>query len=100
MNRQAGCGRPPRPTPRPLSLMTRRVSLPLVAAVALLLSWQARPAAHDIPTDVTVQTYVKPDGQRLRLLVRVPIVALRDIVWPVRAPDTLDIGRAQKDLRD
>jgi hypothetical protein len=80
--------------------MTRKLSLSLVAALALLLSWQARTAAHDIPTDVTVQTFVKPEGARLRLLVRVPIVALRDIVWPLRAPDTLDIGRAQKDLRD
>jgi len=80
--------------------MMRRFSLPLLAALALLLSWQARPAAHDIPTDVTVQTFVRAEGQQLRLLVRVPIVALRDIVWPMRAPDTLDIGRAQKDLRD
>jgi hypothetical protein len=80
--------------------MTRKLSLPLVAAAALLFAWQARPAAHDIPNDVTVRTFVKPEGQRLRLLVRVPIVALRDIVWPLRAPDTLDIGRAQKDLRD
>jgi hypothetical protein len=82
--------------------MTRKplFSLPLAAAAVLLLAWQARPAAHDIPTDVTVQTFVKPEGQRLRLLVRVPIVALRDIVWPLRAPDTFDIGRAQKDLRD
>jgi hypothetical protein len=70
-----------------------------LAALALLLSWQARPAAHDIPVDVTVQTFVKAEGPRLRLLVRVPIVALRDIVWPMRALDTLDIGRAQKDLR-
>jgi hypothetical protein len=82
--------------------MTRKpiFSLPLAAAAVLLLCCQARPAAHDIPTDVTVRTFVKPEGQRLRLLVRVPIVALRDIVWPLRAPDTLDIGRAQKDLRD
>ena len=82
--------------------MTRKpvFSLPLAAAAVLLLCWQARPAAHDIPTDVTVQTFVKPEGQRLRLLVRVPIVALRDIVWPLRAPDTFDIGRAQKDLHD
>jgi hypothetical protein len=82
--------------------MTRKqaVALPILAALALLLSWQAVPAAHDIPNDVTIQTFVKPDGQRLRLLVRVPIIALRDIVWPMRAPDTLDIGRATKDLRD
>src|ERR1051325_4405964 len=84
------------------TLMTRKQAIAtfFVAVVALLLRWQAAPAAHDIPTDVTIQTFLKPDGQRLHLLVRVPIVALRDIVWPLRATDTLDIGRAQKDLRD
>ena len=28
--------------------------------------------AHDIPNDVTVQAFLKPEGQRLRLLVRAP----------------------------
>jgi len=37
-------------------------------------------AGHDIPSDLTVQAFVKPDGERLRLLVRVPLKAIRDLV--------------------
>jgi len=61
-------------------------------------------AAHDIPNDVTVQTFLKPDGQRLRLLVRVPLGAMRDMDFPKpRAAgnaDLLDLARADRSLQD
>ena len=38
--------------------------------------------AHDIPNDVAIQAFVKPSGQHLEMLVRVPMVAMRDIVFP------------------
>jgi len=37
------------------------------SATALLLALPNSVSAHDIPNDVTVQTFVKPDGNRLRL---------------------------------
>ena len=49
---------------------------------SLLALGGAAPAAHDIPNDVTVQTFLKPEGQRLRLLVRVPLGAMRDMDYP------------------
>ena len=49
---------------------------------AAVLLWRRAPAAHDIPNDVTVQTFLKPEGQRLRLLVRVPLTAMRDMDYP------------------
>lgn len=61
------------------------------------------PAAHDIPNDVTVQAFVKPDGKRLRLVVRVPLQAMRDIDYPRRGStnaDLLDLRRADQTLRD
>jgi hypothetical protein len=75
------------------------------AAVALLiLTWQALPAAHDIPYDVTVQTFVKPEPQRLRLVVRVPLAAMRDMDFPkpigATNADLLDLSRADETLRD
>jgi hypothetical protein len=75
------------------------------AAVALLiLAWQALPAAHDIPYDVTVQTFVKPEPQRLRLVVRVPLAAMRDMDYPrptgATNADLLDLSRADDTLRD
>jgi hypothetical protein len=82
--------------------VSRSVSTFAAAAlvVGLVLGWQPGIAAHDIPNDVTIQTFVKPEGPRLRLLVRVPLIALRDIVWPMKAADTLDLSRADRDLHD
>jgi HupE/UreJ protein len=66
--------------------------------------WVAVPAAHDIPNDVTVQTFLKPEGSRLRLLVRVPLQAMRDMDYPkprgTRNTDLLDLARAEPTLRD
>src|ERR1700733_9499612 len=55
---------------------------------------------HDIPNDVTVQAFVKPSGQRLQLLVRVPMSAMRDVVFPTTGPGYLDLDRASVLLPD
>src|SRR5262249_37625863 len=72
---------------------------------ALLLAFAtANLRAHDIPNDVTVQTFVKPEGTRLRLLVRVPLQAMRDMDFPKprNSPrgDLMDLGRSESTLRD
>ncbi len=56
--------------------------------------------AHDIPNDVVVQAFLKPDGDRLRLLVRVPLQAMRDVDIPKRGPGYLDLTRAETALRN
>ena len=63
-------------------------------------SFSAPTSLHEIPSDVTVQMLIKPEGQRLRLLVRVPLVAMQDIDFPLLGPGYLDIARADKYLRD
>jgi HupE / UreJ protein len=68
-------------------------------AVALFLAAAARPAMHEIPADVTVQVFVKPDGDRLRLLVRAPLAAMRDVNFPTRGPGYLDLAHADAQLR-
>ena len=77
--------------------------LALVALLILALR-PAAPAAHDIPNDVTIQAFVKPDGPRLRLLVRVPLAAMRDMDYPkprgAPSADLLDLARADSTLRD
>ena len=70
----------------------------LIVALALVLP--SRPAAHEIPGDVTVQALVKPEGARLRVLVRVPLEAMQDFNFPQRGPGYLDIGAADSMLRD
>jgi hypothetical protein len=50
----------------------------------------AAAAGHDIPLDVTARILVKPSGNRLELLVRVPLKAIRDVEFPARADGYLD----------
>src|SRR5439155_10614755 len=92
-------GGPPEPWQRRKSIIIG----PLLAALLLLL-WPARPAAHDIPNDVTVQAFVKPEGRTLRVLVRVPLIAMRDMDYPKAGPGAnaglLDLARAESTLRD
>ena len=68
----------------------------ILLVVGLILASPARQSAHDIPGDVTVQAFVKPEGQRLRLLVRVPLEALSDMVFPTYGPGYLDFERARE----
>jgi HupE/UreJ protein len=70
------------------------------ATFLLALSMVAVAWAHDIPSDITVQAFVKPDGPRLRVLVRAPLKAMRDVQFPLRGPGFLDLGKAQSLLGD
>ena len=79
-------------------------SRPLRGLVGLLvlvfvLSASSTPRAHEVPTDVLVQVLVKPEGNRLRALVRVPLVSMLDIVFPQRGPGYLNISEADSALR-
>src|SRR5882672_1976095 len=60
----------------------------------------ARLSAHDIPRDVTVQAFAKPEGQTLRLLVRVPLKAIMDVEFPRRERDYVDLSRVDQALHD
>jgi hypothetical protein len=57
------------------------------ALVAALLFTPGFLSAHDIPNDVTVQAFLKPAGDRLHLLVRVPLKAMRDVDFPARGKE-------------
>ncbi len=56
--------------------------------------------AHDIPNDVTVQTFLKPEGNTLHLLVRCPLKAMRDVNFPERGPGYLDIAKTEALMPD
>jgi hypothetical protein len=70
------------------------------ALAAVLLAQAGIAAAHDIPSDVTVQVFVKPAGERLQLLVRVPLRAIRDLDFPERERGYLDIEKLADRLPD
>src|SRR6266571_4999728 len=80
------------------TLAMRRMAVSLVAA--LTVAAPLRAAAHDIPTDVRVSAFVKPDGQRLSLLIRVPLKAMREVDYPRRGAGLLDLARADAALRN
>jgi hypothetical protein len=71
----------------------------IVLAGTIFLALMARPSAHDIPADVTVRAFLKPEGQRLHLLVRAPMAAMRDVQFPTRGVGNLDLAKADSSLR-
>ncbi len=82
----------------------RVAARPRAAALLVALLVFAAPAAleaHDIPVDVAIQAFVKPEGRHLRVLVRAPLDAMRDVDYPRRGADGLvDVARADAALRE
>jgi hypothetical protein len=74
------------------------VALSLTAIGVLILA--AGPLAHEIPAEVTVHAFIRPEGQTMRLLVRAPLEAMRDINFPTYGPGYLDIARANDTIRE
>lgn len=77
-----------------------RAASAVLILLGLLLAFPAEPAAHEVPTDVTVHAYVRPEGTTLRYLVRIPMEAVRDVEFPLRGPGYLDLEAAEPYLSD
>lgn len=77
---------------------TRRTAALLVGLILLMPTWSGE--AHEIPSDVTVQAFVKPEGGTLRMLLRVPLAAMRDYDFPARDPGYLNISEADELVRE
>ena len=76
--------------------------LVLGAAAALYGLFTPLTHAHEIPAEVTVRAFVKPEGRTLSFLVRVPLEAMRDMSVPVRDRGYLDLDvlREERILED
>ena len=77
----------------------------LCSSIALVLAlWIVALAgplvAHDIPSDATVQMFLKPDGNQLNILVRVPLKTMRDVEFPEREEGYLDFERVDAILQE
>jgi hypothetical protein len=70
----------------------------ILAQLLLVVSRVA--AAHDIPIDVTVQMLAKPAGDRLHLLVRVPLKAMSDVEFPLSDAGFLQLDRVDNSLSE
>ncbi len=82
----------------PIRQLVRALRFALLPVLFLGLAPGA--GAHEIPTTVTVQTIVRPDGDVLRVLVRVPLNSMRDFAWPLRGPGYLVIQEMETQLRE
>ena len=71
-----------------------------VIAVMLASAIIPRVLGHEIPTDVKINAFVRPIGDRLELLIRIPLEAMREVEFPTRGPGYLDLARADEALRN
>ena len=76
-------------------LMSR---LALLQMICICLSFGA--SAHDVPTDVRINAFLKPEDRRLQLLMRVPMVALQGSGFSTRGPGYLAVSQADQALRN
>ena len=74
--------------------------LKLALLIAALTFFMAPVLAHDIPRDVTVQMFFKPEGQTLKVLMRVPLKGIMDIEFPHRERDFVDLAKVDQALHD
>lgn len=56
--------------------------------------------AHDLPREVTVRVFLRPEAGRLQVLVRAPLASMRDVVFPQRGPGYLDFAQVDPLLDD
>ena len=79
----------------------RRLAAAVFAVFLALVATGSTPSAHEIPSDVLIHSFIRAEGQELRLLVRVPIAAMRDIVWPLKEnQETLELSGIETYLHD
>ena len=60
----------------------------LVGALLFVLTESL--VAHDIPDEIVIRAFVKPSGERLQVLVRLPLALLLNMDLPKRGPGYLD----------
>ncbi len=68
----------------------------MIAPVGDLLGARVR---HEIPPSVTVLAFIKPEADRMRVLIRVPLESMRDLQFPLRDSVYLVISRAEPLIR-
>jgi hypothetical protein len=70
-----------------------------LAVVLGVVVFSAPARAHDIPDEIVLHGFVKPEGDRLHFLVRVPLIMLLSMNLPKRGPGFLDLARIDERLQ-
>jgi len=79
--------------------MKARVCRALVVSLAVL-TLQAVVVAHDIPDEIVVQSYVRPQQHELQVLLRVPLIAITDANLPKDGTGYLAMAYLDPALRE
>src|SRR5262245_52176712 len=77
------------------------VPKPILFLALLCLCFTPYLHAHDIPADAMVRVFVKPEDNRIRVLLRMQMTSIHEIEWPVKKENgTLDLERVDPFLRE
>ncbi|RPI57127.1 MAG: HupE/UreJ family protein [Acidobacteria bacterium] len=71
-----------------------------LAASLILLTLQAALDAHDIPDEIVLQSYVRPQQDGLQVLLRVPLIAITDAQLPKDGTGYLAMAYLDPALRE
>ena len=70
----------------------------IFAAIVAAAVTASTAVAHDTPNGVSLHAFVKPEGERLHLLIRMPLALLGTLDLPRRGPGFIDLPRIEKHL--
>lgn len=71
----------------------------LALAAALVVPRSVFANGSDLPPEIILEGYIKPEDGRLRQLVRIPLVFLQPFNLPKRGPGYIDLARTDEVLR-
>jgi hypothetical protein len=74
-------------------------SIMWIVAVVLGVMLSTPATAHDIPNEIVLHGFVKPEGERLHFLVRVPLAMLLSMNLPKRGPGYLGLAAIDEKLQ-
>ncbi len=76
----------------------RRGAFTRLRALILLALLVSPAAGHDVPGEMRVHAFLKPEGQRLHVLVRLPLALLLNLSLPKRGPGYIDLAHVEDGL--
>src|SRR3954471_14201848 len=77
-----------------------RATILRLAVALLFVSLPAVVRAHDVPDQIVIETYVKPAGDQLQVLLRVPLLAITDTNLPKNGTGYLAMPYLDPALRE
>jgi hypothetical protein len=83
-----------------MTRIRRRLAVRALGLALLLMGIQAVVRAHDVPEEVVIQTYLKPQGSSLQVLLRIPLLAVTDTNLPKDGIGYLALAYIDPALKD